>query len=87
MFQLNPLIPFLFRAIARGYQFQLGTEMPGMGGKFEYLIFKYEIKDCTSTNIAGCLWSIAIDVYTGVGETGPILDTVPGWTEALKIEK
>jgi hypothetical protein len=39
---------FLIRGIAAGYQFQLGTEMPEVGGKFDDLIFKF--KDETTSN-------------------------------------
>ena len=49
VFQLKLLILFLIRTIAAGYQFQLGTEIPGMGGKFDDLIFKYQNKDATAT--------------------------------------
>ena len=48
VFQLKLLMLFLIRGIAAGYQFQLGTEMPEVGGKFEDLIFKF--KDETTSN-------------------------------------
>ena len=39
------LVLFLFRGIITAdYKFKLGTEIPGMGGKFDDLILKYEIK-------------------------------------------
>jgi hypothetical protein len=34
---------FLIREIASDYQFLLGTEIPGLGGKFDDLIFKYSL--------------------------------------------
>jgi len=34
---------FLIREIASDYQFHLGTEIPGLGGKFDDLIFKYSL--------------------------------------------
>ena len=40
VFQLKLLMLFLIRGIASKYQFHLGTEIPGMGGKFDDLIFK-----------------------------------------------
>ena len=48
VFQLKLLMLFLIRGIAAGYQFQLGTEMPEVGGKFDDLIFKF--KDETTSN-------------------------------------
>ncbi len=42
-FQLKLLILFLIRGIASDYQFLLGTEIPGLGGKFDDLIFKYSL--------------------------------------------
>nr|CAH0106739.1 unnamed protein product [Daphnia galeata] len=48
VFQLKLLMLFLIRGIAAGYQFQLGSEMPEVGGKFEDLIFKF--KDETTSN-------------------------------------
>jgi hypothetical protein len=42
VFQLKLLILFLIRGINAGYQFRLGTEIPGMGGKFDDLIFKFK---------------------------------------------
>ena len=47
-FQLKLLMLFLIRGIRVSYQFQLGTEIPGMGGKFDDLIFKYEKADGTN---------------------------------------
>ena len=41
VFQLKLLMLFLIRGISAGYQFKLGTEIPGMGGKFDDLIFKF----------------------------------------------
>ena len=42
IFQLKLLILFLIRGINSGYNFNLGTEMPGQGsGKFDDLIFSY----------------------------------------------
>ena len=38
----------------------------GGGGKFADLIYKYEIKDATSNNIAVCLRSIAFDIYSRI---------------------
>ena len=50
VFQLKLLMLFLIRGIAAGYQFRLGTEIPGMGGKFDDLIFKF--KKAKNTNEA-----------------------------------
>jgi hypothetical protein len=36
-FQLKLLMLFLIRGIASDYQFHLGTEIPGLGGKFDYI--------------------------------------------------
>ena len=47
VFQLKLLMLFLFRGIGAGFSFHLGTEMPGMGGKFDDLIFKFKKKDQT----------------------------------------
>nr|CAH0105443.1 unnamed protein product [Daphnia galeata] len=47
---LKLLMLFLIRGIASGYQFKLGTEMPKVGGKFDDLIFKYEIEKADGTN-------------------------------------
>lgn len=43
VFQLKLLMLFLIRGIASEYQFHLGTEIPGMGGKFDDLIFKWNL--------------------------------------------
>ena len=43
-FQLKLLVLFFIRGVTADYKFKLGTEIPGMGGKFDDLIFKYEIK-------------------------------------------
>ena len=52
VFQLKLLMLFLIRGISAGYQFKLGTEIPGMGGKFDDLIFKFnkakDINEATS---------------------------------------
>ncbi|EFX62704.1 hypothetical protein DAPPUDRAFT_229967, partial [Daphnia pulex] len=45
VFQLKLLVLFLIRGIKAKYQFKLGTEIPGMGGKFDDLIFKYKVPD------------------------------------------
>jgi hypothetical protein len=37
------LMLFLIRGIASDYQFLLRTEIPGLGGKFDDLIFKYSL--------------------------------------------
>nr|CAH0105441.1 unnamed protein product [Daphnia galeata] len=50
IFQLKLLMLFLIRGIASGYEFKLGTEMPKVGGKFDDLIFKYEIEKADGTN-------------------------------------
>lgn len=43
VFQLKLLMLFLIRGIGKNYhQFQLATEMPGMGGKFDDLVFRYQ---------------------------------------------
>ncbi|EFX87323.1 hypothetical protein DAPPUDRAFT_307124 [Daphnia pulex] len=47
IFQLKLLMLFLIRGIEAGYMFQLGTEMEQLGGKFDDLIFKYQVKDNT----------------------------------------
>nr|CAH0106736.1 unnamed protein product [Daphnia galeata] len=53
VFQLKLLMLFLIRGIVAGYQFELGTEIPGMGGKFDDLIFKFKkaknINEASST--------------------------------------
>ena len=51
MFQLKLLMLFLIRGIGAGYQFQLGTEMPGVGGKFDDLIFKFKKTSSTEEQI------------------------------------
>jgi hypothetical protein len=48
VFQLKLLMLFLIRGIGAGFQFRLGTEMPGIGGKFDDLIFKFNKSDQTS---------------------------------------
>ncbi|KAI9560898.1 hypothetical protein GHT06_011852 [Daphnia sinensis] len=45
VFQLRLLILFLTRGLRVGYAFQLETEMPGKGGKFDDLIFTYENRE------------------------------------------
>ncbi|EFX87242.1 hypothetical protein DAPPUDRAFT_307146 [Daphnia pulex] len=48
VFQLKLLMIFLLRGIGAGIEFRLGTEMPGIGGKFDDLIFKFKKSDQTS---------------------------------------
>jgi hypothetical protein len=48
VFQLKLLMLFLIRGIGAGFQFRLGTEMPGIGGKFDDLIFKFKKSNQTS---------------------------------------
>jgi hypothetical protein len=48
VYQLKLLMLFLLRGIGAGIEFRLGTEMPGMGGKFDDLIFKFKKSDQTS---------------------------------------
>jgi hypothetical protein len=42
---------FLIRGIASDYQFLLRTEIPGLGGKFDDLIFKYSLVPTANTSI------------------------------------
>ncbi|XP_046459662.1 uncharacterized protein LOC124206074 [Daphnia pulex] len=49
VFQLKLLMLFLLRGIGSGFQFRLGTEIPGMGGKFDDLIFKFKKSDQTES--------------------------------------
>ncbi|EFX86874.1 hypothetical protein DAPPUDRAFT_235608 [Daphnia pulex] len=42
IFQLKLLMLFLVRGITSKYKFQLSTEMPGQGGKFDDLVFHYQ---------------------------------------------
>ena len=41
IFQLKLLMFFLIRGIGKSYPFELATEMPGYGGKFDDLVFRY----------------------------------------------
>lgn len=50
VFQLKLLMLFLIRPINAGYQFKLGTEIPGEGGKFDDLIFKYRVDDAITSS-------------------------------------
>lgn len=43
-FQLKLLMLFLIRGVRKGYEFQLGTEIPGIGGKFDDLVFLHDKK-------------------------------------------
>ncbi len=45
VFQLKLLMLFLIRGISKNYQFELATEMPGLGGKFDNLVFKRQEVD------------------------------------------
>lgn len=54
VFHSKLLMLFLIRGIHRGYQFQLGADMSGMGGKFDDLIFKYRLNSSTTTNSSWC---------------------------------
>ncbi len=49
IFQLKLLMLFLIRGINAGYMFKLGTEMEDIGGKFDDLIFKYEVNNDSAT--------------------------------------
>ncbi|XP_059351524.1 uncharacterized protein LOC130690298 isoform X2 [Daphnia carinata] len=50
VFHSKLLTLFLSRGIRRGYQFQLGADMPGLGGKFDDLIFKYCVNSSNAMN-------------------------------------
>ncbi|KZR97163.1 Uncharacterized protein APZ42_008121, partial [Daphnia magna] len=45
IFQLKLLMLFLIRGIRAGHAFRLGTEMEDIGGKFDDIIFQYEVDD------------------------------------------
>ncbi len=50
VFQSKLLMLFLIRGIRKGYQFELGMEMSELAGRFDDLIFKYQVDTSNDNN-------------------------------------